>query len=258
MKSFSILKTNVSLTTNVKIMVDSNYKLSLDSIDSNYTLASTKYKNFRFNNYSLYDELIPSFYKDTSSEIAYDIKSEDNMDMMSDSFKDQYDELYTYGARNIINNKEYEEEYEYFAPIYINKDKLPSDFIIFRVDDFGDVSLIKENIHDNVIKRFKTVKVFDLSPQSYLGEWLDTNFTSNDNFPDSPIEVYFEKNKFSKWNGIDFSSGGYTSKSIFLEDILEEEKEIFELERFVTEGYKKTKVLFPNILNMSFLFDDTP
>ena len=33
MKSFALLRTNVGLTTNMKIMVDSNYGLSLNSID---------------------------------------------------------------------------------------------------------------------------------------------------------------------------------------------------------------------------------
>jgi hypothetical protein len=49
MKSFSILRTNVGLTTNVKIVIDSSYNLSLDSIDSDYNLSQDRYKNFKFN-----------------------------------------------------------------------------------------------------------------------------------------------------------------------------------------------------------------
>ena len=45
---------------------------------------------------------------------------------------------------------------------------------------------------------------------------------------------------------------------MFFDDILEEEKEIFELEKFIFDGYKTNNVVFPNILNLSFLFDDTP
>jgi hypothetical protein len=40
--SFSLLRTNVGLTTNIKIMVDSNYKLSLDSINSDVNLSFDK------------------------------------------------------------------------------------------------------------------------------------------------------------------------------------------------------------------------
>jgi hypothetical protein len=33
---------------------------------------------------------------------------------------------------------------------------------------------------------------------------------------------------------------------------------IFEFERFIFDSYKNNKVVFPNILNLTFLFDDSP
>ena len=44
MRSFSLLRTNVGLTTNIKIVVDSNYGLYLESINSTNKLESTKFK----------------------------------------------------------------------------------------------------------------------------------------------------------------------------------------------------------------------
>jgi len=131
MKSFSILRTNVGLTTNVKIMIESDYNLSLDSIDSNYILSSDRFKKFKFNKSQYYDEILPKFYKDLPTENSYQIKYSNDVDSMSDDFAYQYDEIYNYGARNIINNKNYKEEYEYFAPLYINPNSLPSNFVIF-------------------------------------------------------------------------------------------------------------------------------
>jgi hypothetical protein len=49
---------------------------------------------------------------------------------MSSDFSNQYDELYQFGARNIINNKNYKEEYEYFAPLYIDKINYLKTFIV--------------------------------------------------------------------------------------------------------------------------------
>ena len=68
----------------------------------------------------------------------------------------------------------------------------------------------------------------------------------------------FRELEFCKWNGIDYESGGYTSKSFFIDDFLEEEKEIFEFEKFILDSYKSNKVVFSNIINFSFLFDDEP
>lgn len=257
-KSFGIIRTNVGLTTNIKLMVKSDYKLYLDSIDSNDDLSLSRFKKFAINKKDRYDRLIPNFFNKFPSDLAFDIKYDNDVDSMKDDFKHQYDEIYQYGARNIINNRSYSEEFEYFAPLYIFPDNLPNSFIIFRVDDPGLDIYNKDNFSELIVKNFKAVKRFDLTKKSPLGEWLDINYTRNDSFPISPLDIDFKINEFSKWYGIDYKTGGYVNKSIFLEEWFGEEKEIFEMEKFIFDGYKDKKVVFPNILNLSFLFDDTP
>ena len=258
MKSFGILSTNVGLTTNIKIVVGGSYSLSLDSIESKEELSASKYKNVSFIKDNYYDELISYFYGDLPTDTAFHIKYDNDVDSMSDDFASQYDELYQYGARNIVNNKNYEEEFEYFAPLYISPNNLPKKFIIFRVDGPGIGKITKENIKSSIFQNFKTVKVFDLTKSSYLGEWLDKNFNNNSFFPLTPFEMSFDNLEFTKWNGIDYKNSGYTSKSMFFENVYEEEKEIFEFEKIVFDGYQNNSIVFPNILNLSFLFDDTP
>ena len=258
MKSFGILSTNVGLTTNIKIVVGGSYSLSLDSIESKEELSASKYKNVSFIKDNYYDELISYFYGDLPTDTAFHIKYDNDVDSMSDDFASQYDELYQYGARNIVNNKNYEEEFEYFAPLYISPNNLPKKFIIFRVDGPGIGKITKENIKSSIFQNFKTVKVFDLTKSSYLGEWLDKNFNNNSFFPLTPFEMSFDNLEFTKWNGIDYKNAGYTSKSMFLESVYEEEKEIFEFEKMIFDGYQNNSIVFPNILNLSFLFDDTP
>lgn len=258
MKSFALLRTNPGLTTNIKVMVDSEYGLSLDSIESVQELATSKLKKATFNKKNYFDELVPYFFRGMPTEISYAIKYEDDADSMTDNFASQYDEIYQYGARNIVSNKDYSEEYEYFAPLHISKGKLPKAFVIFRVDGPGMIKLDRDNIRQEVFEEFKTVKIFDLTKSTPLGEWLDLNFVENKYFPTSPFEMNFEKLEFSQWNGIDYDSGGYTTKSLFMDDFIEEEKEIFAFEKFVFDGFKNNKIVYPNIINFSFLFDDTP
>ena len=74
MKSFSLLRTNVGLTTNVKIVCDSSYNLYLESIDSVPELSSDRFKKFMFNKNNFFDELVPYFFKDFPSDTAYSIK----------------------------------------------------------------------------------------------------------------------------------------------------------------------------------------
>ena len=258
MKSFSILKTNVGLTTNVKVTIQSNYKLSLDSINSNSSLEQDKLKNYKFNNNSYYDEILSSFYKDIPKDISYSIKNSNNKGGMLDSFKNQYDDIYDYGAKDIRENKFYNENYEYFAPLYIINNKLPSNFIIFRIDGSGIKSIDKNNFNIEVLRKLKCIKLFDLTEKSNLGKWIDKNFVSNKHFPNSPLKVNFKKLNFSKWYGIDYNNGGYTSKSVFMENDFKSENEIYELEKNIFNKYKDNDLIFPNIINFNFLFNDKP
>lgn len=258
MRSFAILRTNTGLTTNIKIMVDSKYGMHLESIDSVPELTSTKLKKVSFNKDNYYDELIPHFFKNLPIDISFSIKYDNDNDNMFNDFQKQYDDIYQMGARNIIDNKNYIEEFECFAPLYISSIDIPKSFIVFRVDGPGLTKLDRTNFKNEIINKLKCVKVFDLTKSSTLGEWIDKNFISNKIFPSTPFEIDFRRLEFSKWNGIDYQTGGYTYKSFFLDQTLEKENAIFDLEKFVFDGYKNNKVVFPNIINFSFLFDDTP
>lgn len=258
MKSFSILRTNVGLTTNCKIVIDNNYNISIDSIDSNDTLGSSRYKKFKVSEDSLLDEILPMYYRNTPSDIAFSIKYRNDSNTMSDDLNYQYDDIYNYGGRNIINNKNYSEEFEYFAPLYINPIKVPSNFIIFRCDNSGVKRISSNNFKSEIINKLKTVKVYDISEDNSLGKWINNNFVDNAYFPHAPLEIDFRSLEFNKWNGIDYKNGGYISKSKFMGDYFEEEKEIFDFEKKIFDTYSESEVIFPNILNFSFLFDDTP
>jgi hypothetical protein len=259
MRSFSLLRTNVGLTTNVKIIIDSKYNLFLESINSNIKLEQTRFKKLQFNKSNYFDELIPFFFKNFPADDAYQIHNNPEFAYTMDSdFATQFDDLYIAGARNILNNKNYSEEFEYFAPLYIFKSKLPKFFIIFRIDGPGIVDLQPSNFKEEFLNKFKTVKMFDLTKKTVLGEWLENNFVTNPNFPLSSLDIDFRNLEFTRWTGINYKSGGYTTKSRFLEDFFEKEKPLFDLEKFIFDGYLETKIINPHILNLSFLFDDTP
>lgn len=258
MNSFSILRSNVGLTTNVKVMVSSNYNLYLESIDSDAILSSSKFKKFSFNKNTYYDEVLPIFFKDLPVDISYKVKYDDDNDIMYNTFDKQYDDIYQMGCRNIIDNKNYNEEFECFAPIYIGNDKFPNNFIIFRIDGPGLINLNKDNFRDEIVDNLKCVKIFDLTKNTPIGEWINKNFIENSYFPKSPFYMDYRKLEFSSWNGIDYEVGGYVSKSFFLDSVLEYENTYNDMEKLLYDGYKNNKVVFPNILNLSFLFDDTP
>lgn len=258
MKSFSILRTHTGLSTNVKVMVDSNYNLYLESINSVPDLDLDRFKKMQFNKSNYYDELVPYFFKNFPVDLAFSIKYDSDNDNMSVDFSNQYDDIYLAGARNILENKNYSEEYEYFAPLYVFKHAIPKYFIIFRVDGPGLTNMTKNNFRTEFLNKFKTVKLFDLTKNTVLGEWIDNNFSNNPNFPVTGLEIDFNGLEFSRWNGIDYDSGGYTYKPYYLEENLQNENNLFDFEKLFLDGYRVNKTIFPHIINFSYLFDDTP
>jgi len=258
MSSHAILRTNVGLTTNAKIIVGGSYSLYVDSIISNTELSSSKYKKLEFNKNNYWDEILPYFFRNTPVDIAFHVKDDNDNDNMATDFSKQFDDLYQYGARNITENKDYTEEFEYFAPLYISKNQLPTNFLIFRIDGPGLITLNKDNFHTEIINKLKCIKSFDLTRKSPLGEWLENNVTNNKSFPVTPFYMDFRKMEFSSWFGVDYEDGGYSEKSLMLDSMLEYEQTFHDFEKFVYDGFKSNKVVFPHIFNFSFLFDDTP
>lgn len=255
MASKSLLKTNVALTTNIKLVVSSDYKLYLESIDSHPQLSDTRYKHYLINKDVFLDEVIPVFYKDTPPDIAFTILNKNDKDKVGQDYKDQYDFSYNCGS-NYISDTFYNEEFEYFAPLYLDG-SLPENFIIFRIDGPGLIDVNSSNFRSEIVEKLKCVSYFDLNT-SVLGEFLQKNITNNASFPKTPLEIDVRKYEFSNWNGINYETGGYTSKSLFIEDFLEKETTYHSMDKFFTDGWKNNKVVFPNILNLNFLFDDTP
>lgn len=239
-------------------MVSSDYGLYMDSIDSDPHLSSSKYKKIQFNKNSYYDEVVPNFFNNLPVDIAFGVKYDNDNDNMFNTFDHQFDDIYQMGCRNIIDNKNYIEEFECFAPLYIGNDGFPKNFVIFRIDGPGILNLNKDNFRSEIVDNLKCVSVFDLTKNTPLGEWIEKNFTKNQHFPISPFYMDFRNLEFSSWNGIDYEVGGYTSKSFFLDTVLEYENTFYDFENLIYNGYKNNKVIFPNIINFSFLFDDTP
>jgi len=253
-----MLRTNVGLTTNVKVVCDSKYNLYLESIDSIPELSLDRFKKFMFNKNNFYDELVPYFFKDVPADIGFAIKYDNDSSNMSTNFSNQYDDIYQMGARDIINNKNYDEEYEYLAPLYIFKHSIPKYFIIFRIDGPGLEKLSKDNFNSDFLGKLKTVKLFDMTKKTALGEWVNNNFRNNKSFPNTSLDIDFRSLEFSKWIGINYESGGFSYKSRFLEESIEDENTLFDFEKMFFDGYKYNKVIQPHIINFNFLFDDTP
>ena len=265
--SFQLIRTNPALTTNVNVVVSSGYTIYLEAIQTNKQLSSDNYRHYLINKENYYEDILPEFYNGLPPNLAFDVKYDNDNNIMYKDYIHQFDDIYWSGARN-VQDQWYEEEYEYFAPLYIRSDSMPTNFIILRVDDSAvyDIvnnsymlgSLNADNFRPEVVDKWKSVSVFNLTYQSNIGYWLYNNYTNNKRFPLAPFELDVKNYNFSRWYGIEYTDGVYTQKDLFLDDELRFEQPHYKLEKFITDGYRANNLIFPYILNLKFLFDDTP
>ena len=76
--SFGILRTNPKLTTNVKLVVNSNGSLYMDSIESNTALSNTSFKKVPINPSGSYSLDISRFYNELPVNLRYEILRQDS------------------------------------------------------------------------------------------------------------------------------------------------------------------------------------
>jgi len=269
--SFALVRTNPKLTTNVKLVVDSNNGLYLESFDANSELSKAKYKAFKVSEKSSYDFDLNRFYRggETPPEISFDVLRISSDITVQESYDKQYEFQYNYGAES-INSNIYSEEFGILAPIWLES-TIPDYFIVFRIEgpvNVNNVNASDENLNDLIakdpgqfvdliLKKSTIIKTFDLTENSNIGKYI-RNYRNNERFPTVPLIFSTEREKATKWNGIDIKSGGFTSKDEYsYNQIFSVDSTIIEDEYYITQGFQRNNIAIANIMNMEFLFDDS-
>ena len=255
MESFGLLRTNPNLTSNVKVVI-SDDKVYLESFDSSATLGDNRYKKVIIPEGYLYNKELSKFWKSTPIDIIFDSKDLEDFDIVYSTYDNQIDDIYLSGASN-IKDTDYDEDFEYFAPLHIYPGNLPTDFIVFRVDGPGIIDLTSENFREEILDKMKVVKRFDLTQKTKLGSFIENSFNQGD-LPKSAIDINFNIGEFTYWNGIDHITGEYISKSKIMNDEFKKEMTFTQGNDILTSGFKDNGVIYPFIINFKFLFNDIP
>lgn len=256
--SYALLKTNPKLSGNVKLTIDSKGELSLNSFDANPQLADSKYKRFPISPESTYQRDLYTFFKDTPEEVVFDLFQEDeSYQSTKTSLYQQYDNFYNYGVEQ-LGSKFYDEDFSFLAPLWMRK-VLPDYFVIFRVDHPLSLTTYQNGTSDelfnDVFKNARIVKTFDMRDTSKLGKYV-RKIVNDPRFIERPIEVSFDEDASTVWNGIVYKSGTISGKGELLNDFWTMDKPIKEFESFITGGFERNGIISTNLINLEFLFDD--
>lgn len=258
-KSFYLIRTNPALTGNVKIVIDKSNKIFLESFNANNILRKDRFKHVEIRKEEYYKEAVSYFFDGVDNKTIFEVRDLNDKDTMYTDYKYQFDDTYYSGAQFVEDNY-YQEEYEYTAPLYIKNDKLPTDFIILRVDGSGSLTenSDKDNFRERIIDKWKFVDSYDLTENTSFGEWIQRNFVDDQGFPLYPLEIKHGDIDISNISGLDTELSGWVTKSLNLHEMQTKNTPIFKSEEFFTKIWEDNNLLYPHILNFKFLFDDTP
>ena len=265
--SFGLVRTNPKLTGNVKITINESGQFWLNSIDANLELAKDSYKKFAIDPTHSHAANLCNFFKggSTPNEIIFDLNEKVDVTKTSNNYKDQYDFSNYFSGVKYFPSKKYSERLSYFAPIYLKKD-LPKYFIILKLkdpinkpineseddynNDISNYEYLKETFINSTI-----IKTFDISENQVFGKYIRA-YLAQSTFPVSPLTVSYEDGGYTYWNGVLIKDGVLGSKGEQLHSFYKQANPIKFFEQNITLGFQRNGVIFPNILNLEFIFND--
>lgn len=273
MESFMLLRTNPKLTGNVKLVVTEDYNLYLDSfkVSVNSILNKQEYRHQPVSDSGNYPHDVYHVFKYLPATEMYSIYPDSYDPHISyHKMEDQIRNIYEYGAE-YNNDNLYSENMRILAPLYIGK-HLPTFFAIWRSDRLitHDNTITNTEVLKTLLNEAKCIKIFDLRRSTSIGKYLNNyhdditkyfagscilQFIEQDNDKTSPDHRQGQ----NTWKGVAYDRGILTDRNettYFATQTLEGEHPQENYDMFLVNGFSRNKLLFPNIINLEFMFND--
>lgn len=250
--SFALLRANPKLTGNIKVVVDSDENLYLDTFKVSLGLSQFQYRHISINPSEYYGRTIMSKMKDMPPEDMY--KVEDtcfNLFAMADGYDGQYYDKYNYGVRTNFDRL-YKENFALLAPICIRK-TLPDFFLIFKITNNDIIKGNNTSIlnYNNV----KFVKSFDMRSGTNIGKYI-RNILDNARTFVGDVYTGYSYDHFNGYNGISLDRGVV---ACMYESTVDERmfNNQVAMNNWYTLGFERNHMVSKDIINLEFMFNDT-
>ena len=129
---------------------------------------------------------------------------------------------------------------------------------VIKLDSSENIPLVgdvQEHFVENILPKSKIVATFSLQENSKIGKYL-SKIRSNPNYSQSLIDVKFEKDSLTTYNGVSIKDGVFCKKGEYLSSYFTSDLPIIEMDEIITDGFKRNGVISNSILNLEFLFND--
>ena len=260
--SYAVLRVNPKLTGNVKVVVDSDSNLYLDTFKVSLGLSQNKYRHITINPSEYYGRTLMAKMKSMPVDDFYKIEDTCyDLFATANDFDEQYYDTYNYGVRT-NTDKMYKENYSLLAPLCIRK-VLPDFFLVFKINDYeslfsgdpNDPIKIKDRTKFINLDKCELIKSFDFREGSNLGTYVRTILENNKS---AVGDVYtgYDYDHFNIFNGISVDSG--VVANIYEETASERTiNNQVSMNDWYTLGFQRNHIVSKDIINFEFMFDDT-
>ena len=113
----------------------------------------------------------------------------------------------------------------------------------------------EEHFYNKILPKSTAIATFDLTADSKMGKYL-RKIKTTPGYTDSLIDVRFEDNQLTTFNGVNYQVGIFDKKGDFLIDYYKNPETQIGFEDFITNGFRNNGVLSYKLLNLEFLFSD--
>ena len=260
--SYSILRVNPKLTGNVKVVVDSDSNMYLDTFKVSLGLSQNKYRHIPINPSEYYGRTLMAKMKSIPTDDFYKIEDSCyDLFATANDLDDQYYDKYNYGVRT-NRDKMYSENYSLLAPLCIRK-VLPDFFLVFKINDYESLFDSSNGTEIKIGDRTKfidlnnceLIKSFDFRDGTTLGTYVRTILDHNKNFV-GDIYACSDYDHFNIFNGISVERG--VVSNIYEETTQERSvNNQVAMNDWYTLGFQRNHIVSKDIINFEFMFDDT-
>lgn len=246
------------LTGNLKIIIDSDGKLYLQSINANNDINASCFKKYNINLNSTWNSILYGYFRNSTLQLRdsiWSLNGDVSIYTTGPKLNTSYNNLinaYNPPVLDGFNNK-----FSYFAPLHIQQNineglnELPDIFAIFKMPNYE----FDNQYHDfhsldfsEQIKNSECVYYTNIRTGN-IGKFFN-NF--KDSISRSLIEKDFSSSVGGGWiYGVDPFEGHFSRKYLLSDDIKNDTLNITKV-----RSHFKNKLISGNIFNFEYVFDD--
>lgn len=121
--------------------------------------------------------------------------------------------------------------------------------------NLGKIENVGDHFLEKILPKATAIATFDMTENSKIGRYL-RNIKNSRGFSDSMINVKFEDNLLTTYNGVNYQRGIFDKKGEYFYDYCTVPKSQIEFEEYVTNGFSRNGILSTKLLNLEFFFND--